>query len=56
MRVMEALQGGAKAADTGRLARPEGSFGNGGAMRIAPVGLAYRWHPNTLVSLEHGAS
>ncbi len=45
VRVMEALQGGAKAADTGRLARPEGSFGNGGAMRIAPVGLAYRWRP-----------
>jgi len=25
---------------------PEGSFGNGGAMRIAPVGLAYRHAPN----------
>jgi ADP-ribosylglycohydrolase len=22
---------------------PEGSWGNGGAMRIAPVGIAYRW-------------
>ena len=29
-------------AGTGGLQFPEGSFGNGGAMRIAPVGLAYR--------------
>ena len=27
---------------SGRLGFPEGSFANGGAMRIAPVGLAYR--------------
>lgn len=41
-RVMRALQGGADYRGTGRLQFPEGSFGNGGAMRIAPVGLAYR--------------
>ena len=28
--------------DTGRAVYAEGSFGNGGAMRIAPVGLAFR--------------
>ena len=31
----------AKSGRSGRLG-PDGSFGNGGAMRIAPVGLAYR--------------
>lgn len=30
---------------TGRMQFPDGSYGNGGAMRIAPVGLAYR-HAN----------
>jgi len=41
-RVMQALKHGADYRGTGRLQFPEGSFGNGGAMRIAPVGLAYR--------------
>ena len=41
-RVMQALAKGADYRGTGRLQFPEGSFGNGGAMRIAPVGLAYR--------------
>jgi poly(ADP-ribose) glycohydrolase ARH3 len=41
-RVMQALRTGADYRGTGRLQFPEGSFGNGGAMRIAPVGLAYR--------------
>jgi poly(ADP-ribose) glycohydrolase ARH3 len=41
-RVMGALQNGADYRKTGRLEFPNGSFGNGGAMRIAPVGLAYR--------------
>ena len=27
---------------SGKLGFPEGSYANGGAMRIAPVGLAYR--------------
>jgi poly(ADP-ribose) glycohydrolase ARH3 len=41
-RVMGALQNGADYRKTGRIEFPNGSFGNGGAMRIAPVGLAYR--------------
>lgn len=40
--VMRALQQGADCRTTGRMQFPEGSFANGGAMRIAPVGLAYR--------------
>ena len=40
--VMRALQHGADFRGTGLLQFPEGSFANGGAMRIAPVGLAYR--------------
>lgn len=41
-RVMRLLADGADYRGTGRLQFPDGSFGNGGAMRIAPVGLAYR--------------
>jgi poly(ADP-ribose) glycohydrolase ARH3 len=41
-RVLRALKDGADYRGTGRLGFPEGSFGNGGAMRIAPLGLAYR--------------
>ncbi|MGA2256030.1 MAG: ADP-ribosylglycohydrolase family protein [Thermoguttaceae bacterium] len=41
-RVMRLLADGGDYRGTGRLQFPEGSFGNGGAMRIAPVGLAYR--------------
>jgi poly(ADP-ribose) glycohydrolase ARH3 len=41
-RVMRFLADGGDYRGTGRLQFPEGSFGNGGAMRIAPVGLAYR--------------
>jgi poly(ADP-ribose) glycohydrolase ARH3 len=40
--VLQALREGADYRRTGRQQYPEGSFGNGGAMRIAPVGLAYR--------------
>jgi poly(ADP-ribose) glycohydrolase ARH3 len=40
--VLRALAAGADYRQTGRSQFPEGSFGNGGAMRIAPVGLAYR--------------
>ena len=39
---MRLLADGGDYRGTGRLQFPEGSFGNGGAMRIAPVGLAYR--------------
>ncbi len=41
-RVLRLLRDGGDYRGTGRLQFPEGSFGNGGAMRIAPVGLAYR--------------
>ena len=50
-RVMRLLQDGGDYRGTGRLQFPEGSFGNGGAMRIAPVGLAYR-HATDDVLLE----
>lgn len=40
--VMGALLNGADYRTTGRIQFPNGSFGNGGAMRIAPVGLTYR--------------
>ncbi len=50
-RVMRLLQDGGDYRGTGRLQFPEGSFGNGGAMRIAPVGLAYR-HAADEVLLE----
>ena len=40
--VMQALRQDADYRRTGRLGFAEGSFGNGGAMRIAPVGLVYR--------------
>lgn len=45
-RVMRVLAGGGDHRGTGRLQFPEGSFANGGAMRIAPVGLAYRHAPD----------
>ncbi len=40
--VMQALRKGLDYRATGRMQFPDGSFANGGAMRIAPVGLAYR--------------
>jgi len=39
---MVAVQLGVDPILTGRLAFPDGSFANGGAMRIAPVGIAFR--------------
>jgi len=41
IRVLSALQQGADWRSTGTMLFAEGSFGNGGAMRIAPVGLLY---------------
>ncbi len=41
-RALGALLNGADYRKTGRIEFPNGSFGNGGAMRIAPIGLAYR--------------
>ena len=40
--VLKALKDGADFRDTGRMSFSDGSFGNGGAMRIAPVGFVYR--------------
>jgi len=39
--ILRALQGGADWQRTGEMQFPGGSFGNGAAMRIAPVGLVY---------------
>jgi poly(ADP-ribose) glycohydrolase ARH3 len=41
-KVLTMLCAGADYRTTGRAIYPEGSFANGGAMRIAPVGLAFR--------------
>merc|ERR1739848_853883 len=35
--------------ETGRLQFPDGSFANGGAMKIAPVGLAFRSAPSASI-------
>jgi poly(ADP-ribose) glycohydrolase ARH3 len=48
-RVLRLLADGGDYRGTGRLEFPEGSFGNGGAMRIAPVGLAYRHASNDIL-------
>jgi poly(ADP-ribose) glycohydrolase ARH3 len=48
-RVLRLLCDGGDYRGTGRLQFPEGSFGNGGAMRIAPVGLAYRHAPDEIL-------
>ncbi|MCP5051937.1 MAG: hypothetical protein GY940_32515 [bacterium] len=40
--VLKALKDGADFKDTGYISFKEGSFGNGGAMRIAPVGVVCR--------------
>ena len=48
-RVMGALLNGADYRKTGRIEFPNGSFGNGGAMRIAPIGLAYRHASNEVL-------
>eukprot|EP00879_Flechtneria_rotunda_P000123 GHRR01000185.1.p1 GENE.GHRR01000185.1~~GHRR01000185.1.p1 ORF type:complete len:477 (+),score=171.76 GHRR01000185.1:587-2017(+) len=42
VKILLRLASGADPATTGTQFLPEGSFGNGGAMRIAPVALAYR--------------
>ena len=41
-KILELLAAGGDYRKTGREVYPEGSFANGGAMRIAPVGLAFR--------------
>ena len=42
VRVLRALSQGADFRTIGEKYLPGGSFGNGGAMRIAPLGLSYR--------------
>ena len=41
-KILAMLAKGADCRSTGRAVYPDGSFGNGGPMRIAPVGLAFR--------------
>ncbi len=41
-RVLEAMQEGADADEVARTTFPGGSYGNGAAMRVAPVGLVFR--------------
>jgi poly(ADP-ribose) glycohydrolase ARH3 len=41
-KILAMLDAGSDYRHTGRAVYPEGSFANGGAMRIAPVGLAFR--------------
>eukprot|EP00741_Cyanophora_paradoxa_P020289 tig00021244_g19583.t1 len=48
-KVMEALKAGASYKDTGIMFIPEGSLANGGAMRIGPVGLAFRNAPHAVL-------
>lgn len=48
-RILEALRRGADYRDTGTMFFPSGSFGNGAAMRIAPVGLVYAQSPQKIM-------
>ena len=49
VKILEALAAGTDFRKTGSLFFPDGSFGNGAAMRIAPVGLLYgSWDQNVL--------
>lgn len=49
VRILEALLNGADYRETGTMFFPSGSFGNGAAMRIAPVGLVYAQSPPEIV-------
>ncbi|NIQ93975.1 MAG: hypothetical protein GWO11_07540 [Desulfuromonadales bacterium] len=49
IRIVEALREGADYRQTATMFFPSGSFGNGAAMRIAPVGLAYAGAPVSTV-------
>ncbi len=50
--LLERIRGGADWREANRSVFPEGSFGNGAAMRAAPIGLFYRGSPE---SLDHAA-
>ena len=47
--ILNLLAAGADYRTTGRAIYPQGSFANGGAMRIAPVGLAFRNAPQDVL-------
>jgi hypothetical protein len=47
---LTSLSRGADPRQTGRMHIPDGSYGNGGAMRIAPLGLAYRNAPRAALA------
>ena len=48
-KLLHMLAGGADYRTTGRAIHPEGSYANGGAMRIGPVGLAFRNAPQDVL-------
>ena len=48
-RVLEALGRGVAPAEAARACFPDGSFGNGAAMRVAPVGLRWAEDPTALL-------
>jgi poly(ADP-ribose) glycohydrolase ARH3 len=47
--ILNMLVNGADFRTTGRVVHPEGSYANGGAMRIAPVGLAFSHAPEDVL-------
>ena len=50
------LRQGASWQEANRSVFPDGSFGNGSAMRIAPLGLMYHDEPDTLKQAAHDSS
>ena len=48
-KVLQALLNGADYRFTGKMLIPSSSYGNGGAMRIAPVGVAFRYAEDTVL-------
>jgi len=56
VKVLEALRGGVSWRETGTLLFPEGSYGNGAAMRIAPIGLLYGTDPAATLTQKVAAA
>jgi ADP-ribosylglycohydrolase len=52
-KALEAIRDGEDPTATGTMFQPGGSLGNGGAMRIAPLGLAYRWNSRRSHAVMH---
>lgn len=48
LRALSLISSGMPFSEASRMAFPEGSFGNGAAMRVAPAGLLYWWDRNRL--------